>query len=128
MDVNFSGSSSRPESEDVRSEASSDTWDPHEWASCVVTQSQEKANALIQPYWVAPTPSLASAKPTRMQKSITPSTTPTSGKYTTPSRTVSRDCGSERSRTSPILEDVRSSPPRGEQRERSLWPQELQAT
>ena len=47
MDVNFSGSSFRPESEDVRSEASSDTWDPHEWASCVVTQSQEKANVYV---------------------------------------------------------------------------------
>ena len=52
---------------------------------------------MIPSYWVEPTPSLASAKPTRMQKSITPSTTPTSGKYTTPSRTVSREWGSERS-------------------------------
>ena len=72
-DVNFSGISTSPSTrlgpEDVRSEASSDTWDPHEWASCVVTQSPEIANALIPPYWVAQ-PDPAPPSPTRPEIAI----------------------------------------------------------
>ena len=101
MDGKISGSriTSRLGAEDVQNELSSDSdpWDPHEWASCVISETQLKGrNVSIPPYWVAPTPSLASAKPTRMQKSITPSTTPTLT-YTSPSRTVSREWASERS-------------------------------